>query len=681
MTNMAMELTRVAADVAALGGSSAEFATLSDAEVLAARGPIADLLRLSNTVAALLAGTIAERSRPQLGQSGLAARHGFGNPTLMVQHATGLSRIESGRLLAVGMLMSETEKAERSAAEVREAERAAASATEAAEAAAREAAADTAADAQREMEWQAAQWEAREADRAAAWAELNPDLPLLDAPPRPFALVDAAVPIVPIVLVPPPPAVVLLPVVIPWQAPIMHAVAAGTFSPGVGDALLRGLGTLDQAVTADRLAAALRVLLVDAPGMNTEQAYKRARRLRDELDAAGILAREKQARDDTTWSLWRRADGMVTLHALLPAEQGEMWIATYDALTSPRRGGVRFVDPKRAAWAQSVKDDPRTVDQIAADSFTQLLKLGADADPNTLFGGRRPVVRVIVTEHDRPTTIQAPTAAASAATQSGASNEAGQTSETTENAPLIGAARSGENAKPSRTAETDDASGRTPRVTLKGSEKSSETGVVTVIETGIETSSETGKETNNEPGPATDGMSRGESGGRVGGNAGAAQTRKTFGYFEGNPAAVSGETISRHLCDTGYLGILFSQTGQPLNVGREQRLFNREQRRALAVRDGGCRWPGCEQPPSWTEAHHIENWVDLGLSNIDQAILLCAHHHLLLHNRHWKVLVLNGQYWLQPPVEIDPKQTLIALPSKNPLMDVPIQLDVPRSTR
>ncbi|MDJ0348459.1 hypothetical protein [Cryobacterium sp. PH29-G1] len=55
MNNLAMELTRVAASVAALGGSSAAFGSLSDAEVLAARAPIADLLRLSNTVAALLA--------------------------------------------------------------------------------------------------------------------------------------------------------------------------------------------------------------------------------------------------------------------------------------------------------------------------------------------------------------------------------------------------------------------------------------------------------------------------------------------------------------------------------------------------------------------------------------------------------------------------------------------------
>ncbi|TFD12918.1 hypothetical protein E3T35_06430 [Cryobacterium sp. TMT1-2-2] len=108
MNIMAMELTRAAAAVAALGSSSAQFSTLTDAQVLAARGPIADLLRLSNTAAALLAGTIAHRSRPELGQSGLAARHGFSTPTLMVQDATGLSRMEAGRLLAVGVLMNET---------------------------------------------------------------------------------------------------------------------------------------------------------------------------------------------------------------------------------------------------------------------------------------------------------------------------------------------------------------------------------------------------------------------------------------------------------------------------------------------------------------------------------------------------------------------------------------------
>ena len=630
MNNMALELTRVAAAVAALGGSSAEFGSLSDAAVLAARGPIADLLRLSNTVAALLAGTIARRSRPELGQSGLAARYGFGNPTLMVQDATGLSRMEAGRLLAVGVLMNDTETAERRAAD-----------------AAREAelAAQVAAEAEAEAE--------REAERAAGWAKLHPDLPPLSvAVPRPLPSIV--------------PVVVVEPVVVPWQAPIMHAVADGTFSPGVGDAVLRGLGALDQAITAEKLAAALRVLLVQVPGMNTEQAYKRARRLRDDLDAAGILAREKQARDDTTWSLWRRADGMVTLHALFPPEQGEMWMSTYDALTSPRRGGVRFVNPERAEWAQRVKDDPRTLDQIAADSFTQLLKLGADADPNTMFGGRRPVVQIIVTEHDCPTTIPDPTArpaagpasttgpatgpvrADGAVTGSGAPTSTAPPAPVAPTAPITpgaqatgGTGSSGSTENPASTRGADKA----PSETLVGSG--------------------TGRMAT--PGPSAETTNSNER----------ASSRPVFGFLEGNPAPVSAETIDRHLCDTGYLGILFSEAGQPLNVGREERFLNREQRRALAARDGGCRWPGCDQPPSWTEPHHIEMWSDRGLSNINFAIMLCAHHHLLLHNRHWEIYVQGGEYWLQPPVEIDPEQTLIYLPSKNPLLQAPEQLDLP----
>ncbi|WP_104177170.1 HNH endonuclease signature motif containing protein [Cryobacterium sp. Y50] len=620
MSNMAVELTRAAATVAALGGSCAEFAGLSEAEVLAARGSIADLLRLSNTAAALLAGTIAQRSRPELGQSGLAARHGFGNPTLMVQEATGLSRVEAGRLVAVGVLMGDTETAERRAADVaRDVERTARAAEEAAAEA------------------------AREAERAAVWAVLHPDLP-----PLPVFVSRPVLPIEPIIAP--------VPVVAPWQAPIVHAVTAGTFSPGVGDALLRGLGTLDQAITAEKLAAALRVLLVEASGMNTEQAYKRARRMRDDLDAAGILAREKQARDDTTWSLWRRADGMVTLHALFPPEQGERWMATYDALTSPRRGGVRFVDPERAAWAQSVKDDPRTLDQIAADSFTQLLKLGADADPNTLFGGRRPVVQVIVTEHDRPTTLPAPF---SFPTPSDDPSTPAPETATDEGLQAAETVESG---------EPDGLTGTNRKAPSNG-------------QTGRELSRMTGEPTNRLTGDLAGGRMVERMGGPTTAVTTDATPNSSFKYIEGNPAPVSAETIDRHLCDSGYLGILFDQTGQPLNVGRDQRLFNREQRRALAVRDGGCRWPGCDKPPAWTETHHIENWIDQGLSDIDHAILLCSLHHMLLHNRHWKIWFSDSLYWLQPPIEIDPERTLIALPSKNPLVNKSFHPDPPTSTR
>ncbi|MBX9472839.1 DUF222 domain-containing protein [Microcella sp.] len=60
-------------------------------------------------------------------------------------------------------------------------------------------------------------------------------------------------------------------------------------------------------------------------------------------------------------------------------------------------------------------------------------------------------------------------------------------------------------------------------------------------------------------------------------------------------------TVQRLLCGGTQTPILISSTGQPLDVGRSQRLFTTRQRMALAARDGGCRWPGCERPPSWCE--------------------------------------------------------------------------------
>ena len=138
------------------------------------------------------------------------------------------------------------------------------------------------------------------------------------------------------------------------------------------------------------------------------------------------------------------------------------------------------------------------------------------------------------------------------------------------------------------------------------------------------------------------------------------------GRIEGQLDAVSIETIQRHLCDTGILPLSFDGDGQCLNVGREQRLFTRRQKIALVVRDGGCLWPGCDRPASWTEAHHINEWFkDHGNTDIADGVLLCRHHHLLLHNNHWRIQRTNTDYWLIPPRDQDPDQTPIPLPSKS----------------
>ena len=114
------------------------------------------------------------------------------------------------------------------------------------------------------------------------------------------------------------------------------------------------------------------------------------------------------------------------------------------------------------------------------------------------------------------------------------------------------------------------------------------------------------------------------------------------------------------------LSLRFAERGQCLKLGRTQRRFTKKQREALAARDGGCMSPDCDRPPSWTEAHHIDEWkAHNGLTDIAAGILLCKRDHLRLHNQGWRIERRNSnQYWLIPPITIDPDQTAIRLHSK-----------------
>lgn len=140
------------------------------------------------------------------------------------------------------------------------------------------------------------------------------------------------------------------------------------------------------------------------------------------------------------------------------------------------------------------------------------------------------------------------------------------------------------------------------------------------------------------------------------------------GHFEDGGEAVPGAMVDRQVCNTGVIEVTVDGQGTPLDVGREQRSFTTRQRVALRVRDGGCLWPGCEQVTSYGEAHHINEWVaDRGRTDTADGVLLCRHHHLLLHNNRWKIRRTGTRYRLIPPRGIDPRQTPIPLHSKSRL--------------
>jgi hypothetical protein len=91
----------------------------------------------------------------------------------------------------------------------------------------------------------------------------------------------------------------------------------------------------------------------------------------------------------------------------------------------------------------------------------------------------------------------------------------------------------------------------------------------------------------------------------------------------------------RLLCDANVARIILGPDGQPLDVGREYRTAPRWLRRAIAYRDRGCRYPGCDRKANWCEAHHVQPWWDGGVTAIDNLVLLCPFHHHVVHRKHW----------------------------------------------
>lgn len=149
-----------------------------------------------------------------------------------------------------------------------------------------------------------------------------------------------------------------------------------------------------------------------------------------------------------------------------------------------------------------------------------------------------------------------------------------------------------------------------------------------------------------------------------------------FGVLENDQTPVSAETVAADLCCGDSVELTMTADGAPLNLGRTQRLYNDRQREALAVRDGGCLWPECDQPPAFAEAHHTRQWKrDSGATDIDHGVLLCRFHHMQLHNNHWEIQRLprkaagtSVDFWLIPPATVDPNQLPIPLRSKSLLI-------------
>jgi hypothetical protein len=489
------QLATAAAASGAVSTEVTDYRLLDDAGLVSLSQTHAAAQKSLATVGALIAGEIARRSDPSLGAQGLAQRAGHRTPEQFLKHTTGIAGRDATTAVRTGVLL----------------------------------------------------------------AEIAND-----------GVVDATTGEVSVATQ-------------PWLRPVALGIADGILSLAAADNIRGGLGDPNSAVTAAQLeGAAARLVALAAAGMDADRLARRARELRDELDLDGVALREEERRDQRVARLFDLPNGMTRLIADLDPESAIPIRELFDRSTSPKRGAVRFVSDETTgngegsaksgasakgdasgkngasaksngakddrAKADSILADTRSTGQLFADALVQLLKLGADGNPNFLLGSGAPVIRIAAT-----------------------------------------------------------------RKTI--------------------------------------------------------ETRTGLAHFEGQHDAVSVTTLERLGCEGRYLPVSFDESGVPIDVGREQRLFGRRQREALALKWGGC-MADCDRPPSWCEAHHIQFWErDGGKSDVADGILLCRHHHLLFHNNGWEIVRdPENRYWIIPPTERDPSQTPVLIETKSRAM-------------
>jgi hypothetical protein len=108
------------------------------------------------------------------------------------------------------------------------------------------------------------------------------------------------------------------------------------------------------------------------------------------------------------------------------------------------------------------------------------------------------------------------------------------------------------------------------------------------------------------------------------------------GACDGTLVACDGASVTPAARIAALAALLFDAR-IPLAVGRIQRTATPAQRRALAVRDGGCLIPGCGVPAEACQAHHLTEWAAGGATDLPNLALLCWAHHRQVDLGMWTI--------------------------------------------
>ena len=97
------------------------------------------------------------------------------------------------------------------------------------------------------------------------------------------------------------------------------------------------------------------------------------------------------------------------------------------------------------------------------------------------------------------------------------------------------------------------------------------------------------------------------------------------------------ETVRRLACEAAIVPIVLNSNGEVLDCGREHRVANRAQRRALRAMYRTCGYPGCDTVFERCDIHHVIEWIRHGTTDLDNLLPLCSRHHHLVHEGRWRL--------------------------------------------
>jgi hypothetical protein len=123
-----------------------------------------------------------------------------------------------------------------------------------------------------------------------------------------------------------------------------------------------------------------------------------------------------------------------------------------------------------------------------------------------------------------------------------------------------------------------------------------------------------------------------------------------IGTMAGSPFPVSRRTVERFIDAGGYRVATVNESGAVTAMSSTQRCFTPLLRLGIAARDGHrCITPGCTSPHYMLQAHHVVPDRDDGPTAIENGVLICYWHHLMVDTGPWEYRMIDGMPQVRGP--------------------------------